>query len=177
MSKRIAILLNGEIKNDYRVIKVIQSLSKEHLVDLYYINGNSELDQKAFNNRVKLFSFDHKETLKTKLLRHSFFCYEFIFFIREVTSSKKKYDFIWANDLPTLYPAWSISRKLNAKLVYDAHEIYNETLNQFFPRFANGIKRWTFAIFLKIMRRHGYRMEQKLLPSVDTFMTVNRSLL
>ena len=36
---KICILLNGEIKNDNRVIKMIRTLSQRAYVDLYYVNG------------------------------------------------------------------------------------------------------------------------------------------
>ncbi|MEN9998344.1 MAG: hypothetical protein RI922_1334, partial [Bacteroidota bacterium] len=37
-------LLNGPIFNDYRVIKMIQTLSKDADIDLYYMDGNPEKD-------------------------------------------------------------------------------------------------------------------------------------
>jgi hypothetical protein len=49
MMKRVAMLLNGPIKNDYRVIKIIETLSETHKIHLFYINGNSEEDALHFN--------------------------------------------------------------------------------------------------------------------------------
>ena len=74
---RIAVLLNDEIYNDNRVIKMIQSLSKIYLVDLYYINGRPENDKFHFSKNVRLFSFVHNDAFWVKVLRHSFFCFEF----------------------------------------------------------------------------------------------------
>lgn len=177
MQKRIAILLNGEIKNDYRVIKTIETLSKHHFIDVYYVNGNSKVDQKIFNNNVVLNCFNHFSTCKVRFLQHSFFCYEFSFFQREVLKSNIKYDIVWANDLPTLYPAYKVSKKLGCRLIFDSHEIYTETINQFFPRNATGIRKILFSFIIKLMRRHGERIERKLFSSIHTFITVNQSLL
>jgi glycosyltransferase involved in cell wall biosynthesis len=177
MSKRIAMLLNGEIKNDHRVIKIINTLSREYLVDLFYVNGDSIKDNFIFSKNVSLFSFRHQASKKINFLRHSFFCYEFNFFIKCVLNAKKSYDIIWANDLPTLYPAFKISQKLNCKLIYDSHEIYVETINQFFPKQASFFKNIFFSILIKLMRNHGYRIEKKGMSNTDLLITVNESLL
>lgn len=174
---RIAVLLNDEIYNDNRVIKMIQSLSKLYLVDLYYINGQPENDKFHFSENVRLFSFVHNDTVWVKLLRHSFFCFEFNFYINKIIESKINYSIIWANDLPTLYPAYNISKKLNCKLVFDAHEIYVETLNQFFPKKANFLYSFVFACLLKIMKWHGKTIEKNIIPKVDLFISVNDSLI
>ena len=177
MEKRIAILLNGEIRNDYRVIKIIQTVSKKYLVDLYYLNGNKENDNAIFNDRVTLRSYKHTPTLKVNLLRHSFFCFEFNFMFKAVVESGVEYDIIWSNDLPTLNPAFKISRKLGVKLVFDSHEIYTETINQFFPREIKGLKGRVFSFLINAMRQHGISIEKKIIPQVDLFITVNESLL
>lgn len=177
MNKRIAVLLNNPIANDYRVIKMIRTLSEKATIDLFYIDGSPHVDSLHFNESVNLYSFNHKVSIKTKLLRHSFFGYEFNFFIREVLNRNKAYDIIWSNDLPTLRPAGIIASKLNAKLVYDSHEIYNETLNQFFPLRTSKLKKAVFSIMLLFMRKHGKTLESKWLRRTDAFITVNESLL
>lgn len=177
MEKRIAMLLNGSVNNDYRVIKMIQTLSKNTGIDLYYINGNIERDKLHFNTSVRLISIPHSINLKVKLLRHSYFCYEFNFLMKEVIKSKEKYQLIWANDLPTLYPAWKLSVHYDCPLIYDSHEIYTETINQFFPRHAVGLKRRISIALIHFMRRHGERIEKKIFSHIDVFITVNESLL
>ena len=130
--KVICMLLNGSIKSDQRVIRMIDVLSNKVKLDLYYVNAHKE-DEMIFNKNIKLFAFPKKNNLKNKLIQHSLFCREYDFFINHVLSMNIKYDYIYANDLPTLRQAHNISTKLNAKLIYDTHEIYIETLNQFFP--------------------------------------------
>lgn len=177
MERKIAMLLNGPILNDYRVIKMIQTLSKVAKIDLYYLDGNELIDKALFNEHVHLFSFEQRNSFVSKVLKHSLFCNEFNFFINEVLSKNIGYDYIWCNDLPTLKAGSKISRKLNAKLIYDSHEIYVETINQFFPSKSNALKLLIFRLLILIMKRHGKIIEKRILPKVDSFITVNESIL
>lgn len=177
MKGRIAILLNGPIKNDYRVIKTINTLLKVAEIDLFYIDGNQTADQKLFEEKVVLHLLEHPINFKTKLLRHSFFGREFLHFHNAIEKTGKQFDVIWANDLPTLLPAYKTAKKQNAKLVYDSHEIYLETLNQFFPRKARFPKAIVFKLLLTLMKLHGGIVEKRLIRRVDHFITVNQSLL
>ena len=171
----ICMLLNGEIKNDNRVIKMIRTLSQKSHVDLYYVNGG-ENDKSIFDKNVNLYSFNYEASLKRKLIQHTFFIWEFNFFFSRVMNRKVNYDYIWCNDLPTLNPGLKISKKLGAKLIYDSHEIYLETLNQFFPRNSFGLKKKIFDQNLNLMRLIGRKFNKRVLPQVNTFITVNESL-
>lgn len=173
---KICMLLNGPIKNDHRVIKTLTTLSKDAIIDLFYINGETN-DHLLFENNIFLHSFDFKNSFKRKLTQHSLIGYEFNFFINKVVRSGKSYDYIWANDLPTLYPAYKIANKLNSKLVYDSHEIYIETLNQFFPTKPSFVKSIIFSSLLKVMKFHGSYIEKKIIKESHYFITVNDSLL
>jgi hypothetical protein len=84
----IAILLNGDIINDSRVIRIIRSLSKNqnNRIDLFYIDGTDH-DNQLFGSNVRLFSIDRKVTFKTQVIRHSFFYNEFLFFVKDVLST------------------------------------------------------------------------------------------
>ena len=177
MHKTIAVLLNGPIYFDYRVIKMIETLSEFHFIHLYYVNERPREDCGIFTKNVTLFPLEHKINFKVKILRNSFFCYECNFMINSILENGINYDYIWANDLPTLYPAYRIAKKIKAKLIYDSHEIFIETINQFFPRNALGIKGLIFEQLIKIMRWHGKKIEKKLIPECETFITVNESLL
>jgi len=173
---RIAVLLNGSINDDNRVIKVISTLSKCAHIDLYYVNGDSESDLHLFGENVSLWNVPYKLSFKQKLIRHTWFCYEYNFFIKEVISRNIDYNIIIANDLPTLYAAYKLSVTFNAKLIYDSHEIYNETLNQFFPIESPPFKKFVFNTLISIMRNHGERIEKKYAPKTSGFITVNGSL-
>ena len=173
--KRICMLLNGEIKNDNRVIKMIRTLSQKSYVDLYYVNG-VDTDNSIFNKNVNLYSSNYKVSFRRKIIQHSFFIWEFNFFYSQVMDKNVNYDYVWCNDLPTLNPGLKISKKLGAKLFYDSHEIYLETLNQFFPRNSKGIKKALFNQNLNLMRLIGKNFNKRVLPQVHTFITVNESL-
>ena len=169
-------LLNGPIQNDHRVIKTLTTLSKDATIDLFYINGETN-DNSLFVHNIFLYSFIFKNSFKRKVIQHSLFGYEFNFFVNKVIRLRKSYDYIWANDLPTLYPAYKIAKKLNSKLVYDSHEIYIETLNQFFPSKASFVKSIIFSSLLKVMKLHGSFIEKKIIKESHYFITVNDSLL
>jgi glycosyltransferase involved in cell wall biosynthesis len=173
--KKIAILLNCPVKNDYRVIKTITSLSTQYEVHLFYING-SESDKFIFKKNVTLHSFNYNVNFFNKIIRNTFFCFEFNFFKKFVLNSGLKFDAIWSNDLPTLFPAFQIASYQNCKLIYDSHEIFIETINQFFPRKSSFPKSLIFKFLINFMRWHGSRIEGEIVNKVDLFITVNRSL-
>lgn len=170
-------MLSSPVKNDYRVIKTIHTLSQLFDVHLFYVGGDAQKDQSLFNGRVSLFSVGYRSSRWQKILRHSFFCFEFSFLIPAVLRQKVPYAYVWANDLPTLYPATDIARRLGSRVIYDSHEIYVETINQFFSRKPRGVKKWVFAGLIALMRAHGTFLEKRLVPKLYAFVTVNSSLL
>lgn len=171
----VCVLLGSPIKNDSRVIKIVNSLSKFAFVDLYYIDGHIS-DAKLFRNNIRLFSFRKRNHFLLRIRNHFLFYKEFIFFANKVVSSKIKYDYVYANDLPCLLPAFKIKKKLGAKLIYDAHEIYCETINQFFPNAAKFPRNLLFLFLIKVMRFVGEIIEKKYSKEVDFFITVGNSL-
>jgi glycosyltransferase involved in cell wall biosynthesis len=176
MTQNIAILLNGAVKNDSRVIKTINTLAKKYSVDLFYINGQAD-DKELFNDKtISLFSINYPQTLKQKILRHSFFFYEFNFLVKEVKKTKKQYTIIYCNDLPTLKAGLQLKSFFNAKLIFDSHEIYLETINQFFIKGNNFFKNIIFSVLIAFMRFVGYNFEKNAVKKVDLFITVNKSL-
>ncbi len=174
--KRVCVLLNGKIENDARVIKTIVTISRYHHVDLYYTDGN-EKDTQIFSSNVELHSVVCPySSLKQKIIRHTVFYDEYLFFVKKVLEGTITYDYIWANDLPCLKPAVYLKKKTGAKLIYDSHEIYIETLNQFFPVSAPWFKNIIFKMLLAFMQFTGTRCEWKLIKDVDHFITVGKSL-
>ncbi len=172
--KKIAVLLNSTIKNDSRVIKTIRTLSKTARVDLFYINGHDE-DQKLFNQNVQLFTTKRPNNIKIKIIQHSCFYNEFLFFIQEVLQQNTQYDYVWANDLPCLKPAVKIKEKINCQLIYDSHEIFIGTLNQFFPDKTSVLKSIAFKIILRLMTFLGNWFEKRNIKKVDKFITTSIS--
>lgn len=174
MEKRFAVLLSGPLDNDYRVIKTVNTLSTLGKVDLYCLADNYH--NFATNKQVTVHLFQQSTNLFSFLLRHSFFCFEFSFLVQIVLNKGEKYHAIWANDLPTLYPASKIAKTTGAKLIYDAHEIYCETLNQFYPQKTTFFKKIIFQGLISIMRMHGSFYEKKALSNTNLFITVNESI-
>jgi glycosyltransferase involved in cell wall biosynthesis len=175
--KHVCVLLNSTIRNDSRVIKVVRTLQSmpATAIDLFYINGTDE-DKTLFGENVRLFSCEHKLTAKVRILRHTLFVNEFLFFVSHVLSTGLSYDFIYANDLPCLKPAAILKKKLGSKLIYDSHEIYIETLNQFLPIKASWPRRIVFGMLLYIMKYYGAKTERRLIRRADHFITVCESL-
>ena len=174
----IAVLLNGPVKHDSRVIKVIRSLATAHNVDLFYIDGSGD-DRHIFPGNVRLFSYEHPIDFRVKLKRHSFFYREFSFFVNHVLREHRlrNYDLIYANDLPCLWPAVKIKEKSGVRVLYDSHEIYLETLNQFLPLGSDSLIKRLFAVMLlRVMFALGEKAERELIKKSDEIITVNQSL-
>lgn len=70
----------------------------------------------------------------------------------------KKADVLWSNDLDTLLPNFIISRLKNAKLVYDSHEYFTESVIK-----KTSKKIWEF-------------LERILFPHLKNVITVNNSI-
>ena len=175
--KKIALILNGPIHNDARVIKTIKSLAKTNNIDLFYTKSETD-DSTIFSDcqTVNIFHIKYHNSFLQKTLRHTFFYKEFDFFINYILQQEKNYDVFYCNDLPTLNVGLKLKKISKAKLIYDSHEIYLETINQFFLQNKNPIKNIIFNILIAFMRTTGYFFEKKAVKKIDKFITVNNSL-
>jgi len=173
---RVAILLNGSITNDSRMIKITKTISKYALVDLFCIKG-LDSDTEIFDQNVHLIFLSPPSGFYNKLIRHTFFYKEFNYFIDKVLQQKVKYTHVYACDLPMLEPAYKVKKALDAELIYDSHELYIEGLNQFFPSYntSSFLKKQAFDLSLKIMYQFGKFNENKLVQHVDYFITTSNS--
>lgn len=174
MEKHIAVLLNGPIASDSRVIREINTLSQVADVDLFYVGGNVS-DGKIFGSNVRLFSCKRSGGLRMKFIKHTCFYNEFLFFVDEVLKQNVRYDYIWANDLPDLKPALKLKKKIGSRVIYDSHEIFIGTLNQFFPAKAKWYKSILHKAALFTMTRMGSRAERRMVRQVDEFVTTSIS--
>ena len=174
--KRVCILLNGDIKNDSRVRRVVETVSASNEADLYYIASGENSTNNYFNKNVRLIALPPSGGILKKIQRHSCFYNEFLFFVAAVLKENRHYDFIYANDLPCLKPAVKLKKNLNARLIYDSHEIYIETINQFFPAKSTFLKNILFKFLISFMKYFGARNERKLVQEVDYFLTVGTGL-
>lgn len=172
--KKVCVLLNGGIASDSRVIREIKTMSRVADVDLYYVYGKDS-DKDIFGDNVHLFSCEKKEGLKSKFVKHTCFYNEFMFFVPEVLKQGIAYDYIWANDLPDLKPALKLKEKIGFKVIYDSHEIFVGTLNQFFPSKAKWYKSILYKTALFVMSTLGNWAEKKMVKSADEFVTTSIS--
>lgn len=170
---KVCVLMPFRLLKDSRSIKTINVLNKFCEVDAYYLNYENT-DQSYFNTNTKLFGLEQKSGLKNYFLKHTFFYNEYNYFSKEVLKRNIKYDYIWAHDLPVLKAALKIRKKTGGKVIYDCHEIYNETLNQFFPENAKGLKGILYKSTLNFMRHFGVRAESKMARKADICVTVGK---
>jgi glycosyltransferase involved in cell wall biosynthesis len=95
-------------------------------------------------------------------------------FVSKAKSLGGTWDAVHANDYPTLWPAVRIAARTGAKLVYDSHELFLATVNQFY-RPKGGLKRRLVPFTVWLTRKWGRRVERSLLRRVDLFLTTNES--
>lgn len=178
MNKRILILLPFSITNDARVIRQANTAAEVGEVMIYYV-GNDEKRPKSLNPKIHLRNIPYPIGFWQQVKKHSCIHREYDFVYRKIKTQDVKYDKIIANDLPTLRSAIQLKKSgFCKKIIYDAHEIYTETIKQFFPGQGNMSlpKRGIVKILTKVMVTCGALFEKRALKQVDAMMTVNESL-
>ena len=160
------------------MINFISSLSQHYKITLYFLEDNNSNEyENLFNSNVEFRPYVLKRNIINSILKHSFFWleyYELYHIIKK--NSIRKYDLIICHDLPVLYPAIRLAKYYKTKIIYDSLEIYNETINQFFP-LVNGIfKKFISFLLIHFMRWNGTLSEKFMTANVDLMITVNESL-
>jgi glycosyltransferase involved in cell wall biosynthesis len=166
------VLLDGPVTNDGRVQRTVGTLSRIGDV-LLVTSGGSEDDQALFRDRVEVKPTRRPEPagLRRWVLLHR----QNDQLVEAALSDGRPFDVVWANDYATLHPATRVAREADAKLVYDSHELWLETVNQFFPRDASFPKSLAFRAAIGISRAIGNREEPRLADEVDVVITANES--
>lgn len=167
MTKTIAVLLDGPVANDGRVRRIITSLSQFHKIHLYYHNGKNN-DNQFFHDNVVLHTFTADSGwIKTNIRFHA----RFSELKEALLTSSVIYDFVYCNDYPLLQTAVSYKKQhLATQLIYDSHEIYMETVNQFFP--TKGWKQIYGKPLIGFNKVTHKKRERKLISLVDKVITV-----
>lgn len=174
--KRVAVLLPGPIANDGRVIRTIRTMRGQGAtVDLFF-EGDPGDGAGLFDDGVELHPVRRKQGLAAKLLRNTLFYRDWLVLADAAIATGHRYDVVWANDLPALLPGHRVRDACGGTLVYDAHEIFLETLNQCVPLDAGGLRGAVFHGLYRTMRVTGRRAERKLARGADRFVTVSHSL-
>lgn len=166
------VLLAGPVTNNGRVQRTTRTLSELGEVTLV-TSGGAAGDQALFNDRVHVIP-----TVRRALsgLRKWFLLHRQNDQLADAAlASGRKFDLVWANDYSTLWPARRIVEATGARLVYDSHEIWLATVNQFFPDNVPLLKRLAFRVIIAICRVIGHRVEPRLAERADAIVTANRS--
>jgi glycosyltransferase involved in cell wall biosynthesis len=167
------VLLAGPVSHDGRVQRTVRTLSGLGRVLLVTVGG-SEGDQELFDERVEVFSAPQPRLSGP---RRWFLLHRQHDQLADVAlADGRGFDLVWSNDYPTLWPAVRIARATGAKLVYDSHELWLDTVNQFFPADARLPRRLAFKLIVAVCRAIGGREEPKLARHADAVLTVNESV-
>ena len=171
--KQILIILKCPLTNQGRMINFLNSLSKIHNVTLFSLDDGNKIK----SEKITHYTYHIKNGILNKLLKHSFFWLEFFELTKIIKNQleEKDFDFIICHDLPVLYPSLKLKKHFQSKLMYDSLEIYNETINQFFPA-TKGVKKVISNFLIKFMRWNGEIAENFLIKKCDITTTVNTSL-
>lgn len=172
--KLVHVLLDGPIRSDARVIRSIRSLSRLARIDLFYPQPK-EGDDTLFGEGVTLRPTLPPPRAPSLLRRCVTLHREFDFLADAALDDEETPDLVLANDYPTLAPAARLAVARGAKLVYDAHELWLETANQFFPPAAPFLRRIAFRILTGTIRAIGRRVERRAIQTADLVITANGS--
>lgn len=168
---RIAIISDSGIQHDARVQRLVKSFAhKGFAVDLFLPNYKDHGATLFENEDVRLIAY----TLDaSRINKNLFFWKKYSNCIQKVLDQKKQYDFIYVNDYPLLYSGVQLKNQLKVPLIYDTHEIYVETINQFFP--TAGIKGIFGKLWIAFNKFLHHRKESRLILKADYVVTVCES--
>lgn len=167
--KKIALIFEGTLKNDARVLREANSLAEKWDVDVFSSQVENE-DAKIVAENVNVIAY----SLNQKWMNRN------VFFGKKYDSLLKiinpfEYCAIICIDYPTLRLGYKLKKNNpQLKLIYDSHEIYIETINQFFPR--SGWKKIYGVPLIKINQFLHSKKEKRFIQSVDIKVTVCESL-
>lgn len=167
--KKIALIFQGTVSNDARVRREVESISQFAKIDVFSSHV-ADHDAEYFNENVRLIPF---ELFNSWISTNLNFAKQFVR-VKELLNPFD-YDAVICIDYPTLKAGVEMKRQNpEIKLIYDSHEIYIETINQFFPR--SGF-RSIYGVPLTILNKilHG-RSEKKMVKNADICVTVCDSL-
>lgn len=149
---KIIVSVFNNLYTDQRVEKVCQTLHEAGYEILLIGNnwdGSPPMQRPYAFQRI---------ALKSKILRFAYLEFNQKLY-RELLKHADEKTILLANDLDTLFPNVSVSKKMNIPLVYDSHEIFTEM-----PAIQG---RWTQKVWRFL--------ERKLMPNVRYMMTESES--
>jgi glycosyltransferase involved in cell wall biosynthesis len=165
---KIAVIADSGIAFDARVQRVVKSFAARNFqVDLFA--PNYKISEKPIfdSPNIQVISYSLKNNWQNNNL---LFWKKYENCIGAVLSTKINYDFIYINDYPLLKSGVQLKAELKTKLIYDTHEIYVETINQFFP--TSGIKAVYGKALIAFNKWLHKSRESRLIKQVDYMVTV-----
>jgi glycosyltransferase involved in cell wall biosynthesis len=168
----ICVLLDSPVTYNGRVQRTVRTLSRFGRVVLV-TTGGSPSDRGMFDDAVEVRTTERPALsgMRKWLLLHR----QNDHLADAALADGRDFDIVWANDYSTLFPARRIARETGATLIYDSHELWVETVNQFFPAKAPLPKALAFRMIVGLCRAIGNREEPKLVEDVDVVITANES--
>jgi glycosyltransferase involved in cell wall biosynthesis len=164
--------------NDSRALRTISTMAQFEgvLIDFYFIDDGKDYNKIQKYDNVNLFPIKEPILSKTRRIKnHSFIFFNSNFFIKEVLKQNKNYSIIYVHDLTTSYAGYRLKRTMNSFLIYDVHDLFIETINQFFPRSTTGLKKIIFRLLILEMRIINRFWEKKFFNYVDLTLTTNQN--
>jgi len=172
------------INIDSRAQRTIREMSINCLVDVYTVVDEGEIiDLDLYSDNVKFYriadpvEYSFQNRLVNKIINHTFFYLNHKPLTSFVLSKKINYDIIFAHDLPSAYPALKIAKRLGAKIMYDVHDLYIETINQQFPLNSKGMKKIIYGFTIRVMRFLGRSFERKFVKHTSIIFAPTQSCL
>lgn len=175
--KNSVIILPWSLNHDSRAQRTLKVLAEYGSVDLFHIPVASDKNTEwNFGESVRIIAL--KPPVKNfinKVYSNSFFYKVYDYFINEILKEKKEYDLIYIHDLLSGNIGLKLKKIFNAKLIYDIHDLYLETINQQFPVNSSGKPLSKYLPAIVLMKYFGSSLERKVIKRSELIFTVNQS--
>jgi len=162
---KILMILSKPFVLDPRVSQEAKSLVKNgHEIAVIVWDRKKLYKPEETVDGVKIYRIHNEkfvDLLHSDILRNPFWWRKAYQKAKELYNSDFKFDVVHCHDLDTLQTGVWLKKKLDVKLVYDAHEIFGYMIERFLP---------------DIISNYALRMEKKLVKNVDRIITVNEPL-
>lgn len=151
--KTVIISVINDLATDQRVLRTAKALSEQGYEVLLF--------GRELKNSPSVAHLPYK-TKRIKMLFTSGPAFYFFFNLRLLFFLlKNKSGLLFANDLDTLWPNFTVSKMRNIPLIYDSHEVFCEVPELKNSPFKKKIWEW---------------LEQKIVPQLKYCITVNQSI-
>ncbi len=167
--KKVAVLTHTHY-NDSRALRTIRVMAQSCEVHYFFSAGEHDPATGIPETRVHLHPLPFQDA--SRWIKHTRFYKASAYYAEEVLKTNIPFSLVYCHDIDTSYPGFIIARALNAKLLYDVHDLSLETLNQQFPPAPGFLKKMLFNIAQRTMRKYGRRWERKFIASCDGVLTV-----